>query len=69
MTVIKVDNSGKKYILSHKRQEPYTALRDIIAGGFSRMVQRGVVQPVKRLFSNSTIQQAANSTPAMKTMR
>ncbi len=26
------------------------------------MVQRGVVQPVKRLFSNSTIQQSADST-------
>ncbi len=61
-TVIKVDNLSKKYIISHKRQEPYMALRDVIAGGFSRMVQRGVVQPVKRLLSNSTIQQSASST-------
>lgn len=30
-TVIKVENLGKKYILSHQKQEPYTALRDVMA--------------------------------------
>jgi len=30
MTVIKVENLGKKYILTHQRKEPYTALRDVI---------------------------------------
>jgi lipopolysaccharide transport system ATP-binding protein len=29
-TVIKVENLGKKYILTHQRNEPYTALRDVI---------------------------------------
>ncbi len=32
-TVIKVENLSKKYILSHRRQERYTALRDVIARG------------------------------------
>lgn len=30
MSVIKVENLGKKYILSHHRKEPYFALRDVI---------------------------------------
>ncbi len=29
-TVIKVENLGKKYILTHQRNEPYTVLRDVI---------------------------------------
>ncbi len=29
-TIIKVDNLGKKYIISHKAPEQYTALRDVI---------------------------------------
>lgn len=31
MTIIRVENLGKKYILSHQKKEPYTALRDVIA--------------------------------------
>src|SRR6266702_4143672 len=31
MTVIKVENIGKKYILSHQKQERYLALRDVMA--------------------------------------
>lgn len=34
MTVIKVDNLGKKYVLSHQQREPYTALRDVMARKF-----------------------------------
>jgi lipopolysaccharide transport system ATP-binding protein len=30
MTVIKVENLGKKYVLTHQRKEPYIALRDVI---------------------------------------
>lgn len=30
-TVISVENLGKKYFLSHQRQEPYLALRDVMA--------------------------------------
>lgn len=29
--IITVENLGKKYLLSHRRREPYTALRDVIA--------------------------------------
>ena len=32
-TVIRVENLGKKYIISHQQQERYTALRDVIANG------------------------------------
>jgi lipopolysaccharide transport system ATP-binding protein len=38
-TVIRVENLGKKYIIGHQKQQPYTALRDVIADGvksFSR---------------------------------
>lgn len=30
-TVIKVENLSKKYLISHKKQEGYTALRDVVA--------------------------------------
>ncbi len=62
MTIIKVENLGKKYILTHQQREPYTALRDVMANGFRKMVNRGVVQPWKRLFAGSTIQQLPSST-------
>jgi lipopolysaccharide transport system ATP-binding protein len=61
-TVIKVENLSKKYIISHQRQERYTALRDVMARGVKRMFNRGIVQPFKRLTSNSTVQQINNST-------
>jgi lipopolysaccharide transport system ATP-binding protein len=32
-TVIRVENLGKKYIIGHQKQQPYTALRDVIADG------------------------------------
>lgn len=36
-TVIKVDNLSKKYIISHHRQERYTALRDVMADNIKRL--------------------------------
>ena len=39
-TAISVENLGKKYILSHQVREPYTALRDVIAHKFTRLVNR-----------------------------
>ena len=62
MSVIKVENLSKKYIISHQRQERYTALRDVLAIGVKRMFNRGIVQPFKRLTSNSTVQQFPSST-------
>ena len=63
-TVIKVENLSKKYIISHQRQERYTALRDVMAIGVKRMFNRGIVQPFKRLTSNSTNQQFNDLTSA-----
>jgi len=31
--IIRVENLGKKYLIRHQQQEPYTALRDVIANG------------------------------------
>ena len=39
-TVITVENLGKKYLLSHKGQQPYVALRDVINDGFKSVGQR-----------------------------
>jgi len=64
MSVIKVENLSKKYIISHQRQERYTALRDVMAIGVKRMFNRGIVQPFKRLTSNSTNQQFNDLTSA-----
>jgi lipopolysaccharide transport system ATP-binding protein len=38
--VIKVENLGKRYILSHQQQERYTALRDVLARGGAALVRR-----------------------------
>jgi len=62
MSVIKVDNLSKKYIISHQRQERYTALRDVITNKAKGLFNRGIVQPLKRLNPNSTISQFNNST-------
>ncbi len=67
--VIKVDNLSKKYIISHQRQEHYTALRDVIANKAKGMFNRGIVQPFKRLTSNSTVQQFNNSTEEFYALR
>jgi lipopolysaccharide transport system ATP-binding protein len=62
MSVIKVDNLSKKYIISHQQHERYTALRDVMAIGVKRMFNRGIVQPFKCLTSNSRVQQFPSST-------
>ena len=62
MTVIKVENLSKKYIISHQKQERYTALRDVITNKAKGLFNRGIVQPFKRLSSNSTILEIPNST-------
>jgi lipopolysaccharide transport system ATP-binding protein len=43
-SVIKIQNLGKKYILSHKPKERYTALRDVLAGGVKKIAQR-IIHP------------------------
>ncbi|MBY0579466.1 MAG: ABC transporter ATP-binding protein [Burkholderiales bacterium] len=36
--VIKVENLSKKYIIGHRKQERYTALRDVVANGVKRTI-------------------------------
>ena len=36
--VITAENLGKRYLITHQAREPYTALRDVIAHKFSRLV-------------------------------
>lgn len=38
MSIIKVENLGKKYLLSHQGKQPYTALRDEIMGNFKKLL-------------------------------
>jgi len=37
MTVISVENLGKKYTLRHQQRESYTALRDVITNGVTNL--------------------------------
>jgi len=37
MTVVKIENLGKKYLLTHKRKEPYLAFRDVMSEPFRRV--------------------------------
>jgi hypothetical protein len=64
MSVVKVDNLSKSYTISHKSNERYVALRDVIANKAKGMFNRGIVQPFKRL-ANSTVQQF-NSSPVQQ---
>ena len=57
MTVIKVENLSKKYLLHHQQQERYTALRDVLARGAKNLGNK-LLAP----FTNSTIPQFNNST-------
>ena len=43
-TVIRVENLGKKYIIGHQKQQPYTALRDVIADG-AKSLGRQLLKP------------------------
>ncbi|MCL6087392.1 MAG: ATP-binding cassette domain-containing protein, partial [Actinobacteria bacterium] len=38
-TIIKAENLGKKYIISHQVQDRYLALRDVIANGTKKVVK------------------------------
>ena len=38
--IITVEGLGKKYLLSHQRKEPYTALRDVMAEKAKRLANR-----------------------------
>lgn len=40
--VIKVENLGKKYLISHKKKERYTALRDVISNSVKEIGRRAI---------------------------
>jgi lipopolysaccharide transport system ATP-binding protein len=40
MTVISVENLGKKYTLHHQQREQYTALRDVITNGVASFTKK-----------------------------
>ena len=44
--VIKTENLGKKYIISHQSQERYTALRDVIVNNTKKAIKSFVRKPV-----------------------
>jgi lipopolysaccharide transport system ATP-binding protein len=44
-TVIRVENLSKKYIIGHKKQERYTALRDVLANG-AKSLGHKLLQPL-----------------------
>lgn len=53
-TVISVENLGKKYLLSHQtQQQPYVALRDVIAER-TAAIGRRLIHPFSRLISPSS---------------
>lgn len=55
-TVVRVENLGKKYIIGHQQQEPYTALRDVIANG-AKSLGRQVLNPFGKRKPNPTIEE------------
>jgi lipopolysaccharide transport system ATP-binding protein len=49
--MIKVENLGKKYIISHEGSKSYTAMRDVIAGKAKRILRNNRnIQPAKEEF-------------------
>ena len=42
--VIKVENLGKKYLISHQRTDRYVALRDVITDG-TKKIARKIINP------------------------
>jgi lipopolysaccharide transport system ATP-binding protein len=50
-TVIRVENLGKKYIIGHQTQQPYTALRDVVADGV-KSFGRKLLKPFGQKKSN-----------------
>ncbi|HBB32232.1 MAG TPA: hypothetical protein DDZ80_23670 [Cyanobacteria bacterium UBA8803] len=55
-TVIRVENLGKKYIIGHQKQEPYKALRDVIANG-AKSVGRQLLKPLGKKISEPTVEE------------
>ncbi|QFS50345.1 ABC transporter ATP-binding protein [Nostoc sphaeroides] len=58
-TIIRVENLSKKYIIGHKQQESYTALRDVIANG-----AKGLLKPFQN--GKSNIQNSSDEFWALK---
>lgn len=54
--VIRVDNLGKKYIISHQNRQRYTALRDVIANSI-KSLGRQALKPFDKKISNPTIEE------------
>jgi len=48
--IIKVQNLGKKYIISHESNESYTALRDVISRSAKKLVQKQNADAIKEEF-------------------
>ena len=55
-TVIRVENLGKKYIIGHKKQERYTALRDVLADG-AKSLGRKVLKPAGKRMLDPAIEE------------
>jgi lipopolysaccharide transport system ATP-binding protein len=55
-TVIRVENLGKKYIISHQKRKRYTALRDVIANG-AKSVGRQLLKPFGKSLSDPTVEE------------
>lgn len=54
--VIRVENLGKKYIISHQNRERYTSLRDVIATG-AKSVGRQFLKPFGKKTSNPAFEE------------
>ena len=54
-TVIRVENLGKKYIISHQQREPYTALRDVLANG-AKSLGRRMLKPLGKRMPSPTFE-------------
>lgn len=52
-TVISVENLSKKYIISHQKQERYTALRDVVTYGVKRITHK-LIHPLATQQSDPT---------------
>jgi lipopolysaccharide transport system ATP-binding protein len=50
--IITVENLSKKYIISHQRQERYTALRDVLTSGVKGLLNK-LISPSKKTESDS----------------
>jgi lipopolysaccharide transport system ATP-binding protein len=64
-TVIKVENLSKKYILSHQRQEKYTALRDVMTNGVKNLSMK-LIKSFNRQVTNHNLQSMTEEFFALK---